>query len=504
MQENTNKAIAINSLIMYMRMGLKTIIVLFTTRFALQALGCVDYGLFSVLGSIITFMGVFNTIMISTCNRFLAVAIGKGNADEINKVFNINLAIFLGCAIGLLIIMLPIGTWYVVHHINYDGPIKNALVVFYFAIIGSIASTIATPYNGLIMAKERFLLFCSVDVIMNLINLVVAILIVYFFLYKLYIYTFFNSITITIPALIYYLYCRHHFPELVKFRIIKDINSYKKVFSFSGWVSYGAVACIIKNQGATLLINSFFTTAMNTALGVATNLSQCVITFANNLTQPMQPQITKSYAAGNFKRTDELLTMSTKFSFLLMLLVSVPLIIETEWILKLWLGDVPPYAVSFTILLIIDNLVTSFNSGLSLVIFADGRIALYQFVINTLRLLSIVVAYIALRFLSIPQALFYVYIAFSVLIVFSTQWCLYKTLNYDISTLFKESYIPSFKVLCLILPILYFSFIAHPLLHIIFTLIILVTIEFFIGLNRKERNFIQTSMRSLINKVFLT
>ena len=183
-----------------------------------------------------------------------------------------------------------------------------------------------------------------------------------------------------------------------------------------------------------------------------------------------------------------------------MLLVSVPLVIETEWILNLWLGEVPPYAVSFTILLIIDNLVTSFNSGLSLVIFADGRIAMYQLVINSLRLLSLVAAYFALKFFVIPQVLFYVYIVFSVLIVFSTQWCLHKTLNYDITRLIKKSYIPSLKVLVLVLPLIFLNISIHPLLRIVVILTILLIIEYFVGLSKIERNYINSSLRSLANR----
>ena len=131
MQENTNRAIALNSIIMYARMGINTVLALLTTRFALKALGVADFGLFSVLGSIISFMGVFNTIMLSTSNRFIAVAIGKGDEELINRTFNINVLIFISCAILLLIIGCPLGDWYVRNHINYDGPIENALINYF-------------------------------------------------------------------------------------------------------------------------------------------------------------------------------------------------------------------------------------------------------------------------------------------------------------------------------------------------------------------------------------
>lgn len=475
---------------MYARMGINTILALITTRYALQALGVNDFGLFSVLGSIISFMGVFNTIMMSTCNRFLAVAIGKGIPKDINKTFNINLSIFLGCAAILLLIGLPLGDWYVRNNINYEGPIENVLIVFYFAVIGSVISTLATPYNGLLMAKERFFLFSFVDVAIHILRFCVVIALVYYFEQKLLIYTILQATTVALPALVYWIYCKRLFPNIIRFRFVKDKSAYKEVFSFSGWVSIGAISCVVRAQAAALLVNNFFNTAMNTALGIGNSLNHYVMMFANNLTQPMQPQITKSYAAGNYERTNELLVMSTKFSFLMMLLIGSPFFVSAEWIIHLWLGQVPPYAVNFTVLLIIDNIVMSFNMGLSLILFADGRIALYQIVINTLRLAAVGVAYLVLRKGVEPQALFYTYIAFSALIVIATQWCLYKTLHYDNKPLIKKSYIPSLSVLAMFLPIMLVPDSVHPLLRIVLAMSYLVILEFLIGLSTKERVFI--------------
>lgn len=497
MKENTNKAILINSLILYVRMAINTILALFTTRFALQALGVNDFGLFSLVGSIITFMGIFNTIMLSTCNRFMAVSIAKGDNDDINKTFNINFFIFLVCAIILLVIGLPLGDIYIRNYLHYDGLLRNALLVFYFSIIGSTISTLATPYNGLLIAKERFLLFSSVDVFLHIVRFVVVILLVYYWDNKLLIYTILQASTMALPALIYVLYCKRAFPDIVRIRMVKDKESYKVVFKFSGWVSIGAFASVIRNQAAAVLVNTFFDTIMNTALGIANSLNHYVTLFSNNLTQPIQPQITKNYAAGNHERTDKLLVMSTKFSFLLMLLIGSPFFVSADWIIQLWLGQVPPYTVSFTILLIIDNIVMSFNSGLSLLLFADGRIALYQITINILRLLAVFVGYFVLKAGMEPQFLFLTYIFFSLLIVISTQFCLKRTLNYNNKTLIKNSYIPSLIVLILFIPILQIPSTAHPIVRIIIAVSYLLLLEFFIGLSKNEKQFVYKKISKL-------
>lgn len=501
MLENTNKAIAINSLVMYARIGINTILALFTTRFALQALGVMDYGLFSVLGSIISFMGIFNTIMLSTCNRFLAVAIGKGNIHEINKTFNINLAIFVGCAIFMLIVGLPLGHWYVSHHINYDGPIENVIIVYYFSIVGSIVSTLATPYNGLLIAKERFLLFSAVDVILHVIRFAVVLMLIYYFEEKLLIYTVLQALTIAIPALIYWGYCHRTFPEIVSFKIIKDKAAYKDVFKFSGWVAYGAVAFVIRNQAAALLINAFFNTVMNTALGIGNALNHYVTLFANSITQPMQPQITKCYAAGNYRRADDLLALSTKLTFLVMMFVGIPFFVSTEWILQLWLGKVPDYAVNFTILLIIDNIVLSFNSGLSLILFADGRIALYQIIINTLRLFAVVIAYFVLRSGAAPEWLFITYIVFSVMIVLGSQWCVKYTLKYDFNTLIKKAYFPSLLTMIFICPLFLIPGYIKPWIRIIVSLAYYTLIVLFVGLDKHERQSLNLILQRTILKI---
>lgn len=490
MQENTNKAIAINSLINYVKMFICTILSLFTTRFALQALGIDDFGLYSVLGSIISFIGIFNTIMVSTCNRFLSVAIGKGNTNEINKQFNVNLIIFWTIAIIMFVVAYPLGDWYVHNHINYNGPIENAMMVFLLSIVGSILSTLATPFNGLLMAKERFIVFGIVEIFSHFIRFIVAFLLLNHFEDKLLIYTLTMALCTACPLIVFWCYCRHHFQELVRWNLVRDKKLYQQVFAFSGWVSYGAIAWVARNQGAALLVNAFFNTAMNTALGLANSLNAYIMLFANNLTQPIQPQITKSYAAGNLKRTDELLIMSTKYSFMLMFLVSCPFFVSAEWLIGFWLGEVPPFLVSFMTLLIIDNLVQSFNLGIANIIFASGKIAMYQFVINTLRLLAIAVAYFVLRLENEPQTLFYTYISFSSIAIFATQWCLHKTLHYNVHNLVLKSYLPSLSIALLFLPILFIPETWHALIRIIIALGYLIILEFTIGLSKSEKRTI--------------
>ena len=201
MIENTNRAIAVNSLVLYGRIAITTLCSIFATRFALQALGNTDYGLYSVLGGIISFVAIFNTIMLSSTNRFIAIALGKGNVEEVNKQFNVCLAIHIFIAIVTLLLAIPFGEWYINRFINYEGNIKDAVLIYDISIIGSVISFVGVPYNGLLMAKEKFIVFSAVDVIAGVIKLAVSSLLIEVIGNRLLIYAIALSTLTAVPLL---------------------------------------------------------------------------------------------------------------------------------------------------------------------------------------------------------------------------------------------------------------------------------------------------------------
>lgn len=496
MQENTNKAIAYNTIVLYIRLVITSICSLFISRFSLQALGVVDYGLFSVVGGFISFIAIFNTIMLSTSNRFIAVAIGRGDEEEINRQFNVNLVIHIAIAIITLITVIIIGDWYILRFINYDGDISDALFVYHVTVIGSIITFIGVPYNGLLMAKEKFIVFCSLDVISSIMKLIVTYLLVDHFVNKLSIYTWTTVILTTYPTLIYYIYCKIKYPQIVGLKLVKEKQSYKEVFKFSFWVGYGAVATVGKNQGAALLVNAFFNTVMNTALGIASSINAIIGTFSHNVTKPIAPQITKSFAAGDKERSLQLLVFSSKMCFMLMLMAAAAFLIEPEWLFTIWLGEVPPFVVQFTTLVIIDALLDSLNSGISELVFASGRIKCFQISINTLRLISIAAAYFILKLGGPSYSLLYAYIGFTVIAIAVRQWILHRDLGIDNLWLFKKSYFPCLMIASLFVVLSLIPMPVHPLLHIIIVLTVLLFIELFIGFSESERK----SIRNMIKK----
>lgn len=489
MEENTNKAIVINTFIMYFRLVVISICSLITTRFAIQALGITDFGLFSVVGSVVIFISLLNTVMLTASNRFIATAIGKKDDKLVNDTFNVNLLIHFSIACITLLIAFPLGDWYILHNINYDGDINTALDVYNITIIGAIVSFVGVPYSGLMLAKERFLAFCLVDIAFYLFKMFGAFSL-FLFTNKLLAYALVISVFSAFPSFFYAAYCNRRFKLFSKIRFVRDAQLYKEVLSFSVWIGYGALATLAKTQGGALIINKFFNTIMNTALGVATSISTLFQQVAANIGKSMTPQITKSYAAGDINRSESLAIACSKYTFLLLFLTSTPFLVEPAFILKLWLGEVPPYASLFTRLLIVDALVISLNAGIPELIFASGKIKWYQLIVNTLLIVSVVVGFFVLLYGAPAYYLQITYIAFSVIIFIVRQFVLNIVVKFNNWRLIKESYIPCFSVVLLYIPYFLVYSVLPSIANILLSLVYVIALITVVGLGEAERDHI--------------
>lgn len=493
---NQNKLIVVNSIILYVRLVIVSICGLLTTRYSLLALGVDDFGLFSVVGGVVSFIAIVNTIMLSTSNRFIAVAIGKGNIDEIQKTFNVNLVIHVMIAVCTAIIALPLGHWYILNNINYVGDVNNVLIVYNYTIFGSIISFVGVPYNGLLLAKEKFLVFCLTDILSSIVRLVFSYLLVFHFVDKLLVYSIIVSLTTAYPTLVYFIYCSHEYKSIVKFCFVRDVCLYKEVLYFSVWVGVGAIVQILKTQGTALIINSFFNTIMNAALGVANSVNNILLTFSNNVHKSIAPQIVKSFSRGDIGRSTTLVVLSSKISFLIMFSISTPFILYPEVIFGLWLGEIPPYVISFTLLIIIDNLITSLNAGIPDMVFASGKVKIYQIFVNSILGLSVVAGYYALKFGAPAEGLLISYILFSLIVLFVRQIIINRIIRFDNRAIFWGSYIPSIIISALYIPIIYLKPFLNIYVYIVLSVIYLIFLIFIIGLQKKERNIILSLLKS--------
>jgi len=286
-------------------------------------------------------------------------------------------------------------------------------------------------------------------------------------------------------------------PEYVRLKIVKDRKKYTEVLTFSAWVAYGAVIQIAREQTIPIFLNAFFNTLMNAAYAVSAQVKAGINMFAANLSKPISPQITKNYVSGNFERCNQLMVSSSKLSFLALLAISSPFIVDTNYVLSIWLDKVPEYTTIFTRLVIIEALVSTVNLGISEYIFASGRIKNFQIWVNTVYLLGIIASFLVLQFGGPPQSVLYAMIGASAANVIVRQLILHFEFGYDNMILVRGSYLPSLLVLILFLPAVFLSRIIHPLIAIVIAVLWLAVLILSIGLTKQERGILLRFVKQL-------
>ena len=494
---NNNKNLIKNSFLLFIRLIITSVFGLVATRILLDILGVSDYGLYNVVGGIVILMGFLNTVMCTTTFRFIAFEMGRNDEAAINKVFNISLLIHLGIALLVILFGLTIGNWYIDNHLNINiEQTSRAKFVFMFSIIAVVLNIISIPFQGLITALEKFSILVSVEIIKSILNLSLVVSLIYILGDKLEIYAVLMSFLALIPFFIYMYYCKKKFKLFTKWKVSKDKSKYIEMFSFSGWVMFGAAASVSQRQGSVLLINSFFGTILNTSFALAYQVNSFVTMFAQNIGQAAVPQITKSYSGGENERVLNLVTYISKYSFFLMLIPSIPILVETEYLLKLWIIDVPEYTVIFTQLIIINGLSDSMRSGTPAAIQSSGKIKWFQIIMGSIQFISIPISYLLFKLNFLPFYILLVFILTSFANTIIGLILLKKILNFNIKFLIKESYLRILYIIVLMIP-LYFGmkFFDQSIYRFFTTLLtstvwILIVIYFF-GLNTQEKNIVK-------------
>lgn len=497
-----NRLIISNSIYLYIRLIIVSLIGLVVTRVVLKNLGVNDFGIFTVVGGVVSLIGFINTVMLSVSNRFITFEIGKGTLTSINRIFNVSFNIHVFIAVSIILIGLPVGEWYIHNYLNVPlGRLNDAIWVLRFSILGSVISFIGVPYNGLLIAKEKFLLYSIVEVTVSISKLIIAYIIGFIATQRLITYTALMAVVTALPTIIYVIYSRKCDFELVKYKFYKKWKYYKEIFSFSVWVGYGALATVGKAQGANLIINYFFGAALNAALGIANSVNGIIITFAQSVGRAISPQITKSYAAGNRQRTEDLVIAASKYTFLLLLLPALPIFLEIDFILNLWLVDVPTHTANFIRLMLIDALIRALNAGVPEAIFASGRIKWYQLIINTIFLLSLPTAFVVLKLGAKPEALLLTYIGISIIALVIRQVLLYYIVGFNTKRLLLKSYLPSILVCVSLTPLFLFPFNhIHSIGVIVIAVFYLLLSVLILGFNRQERGYILQTVHSTLKK----
>jgi O-antigen/teichoic acid export membrane protein len=501
-----NKMIVKNSLILYIRLFLTSIIGLISVRYILLALGASDYGLYSVVGGIVFMMAFLNNVMISATYRFIAFELGKGDTGEVNKVFNISLIIHLSLVVLTILLAETMGVFYIKNYLNIaEGKIGDALFVFRFSILSAVFSIFSVPYQGLITAKEKFIVTASVEVIRSILALCVVFLVLIYSGNRLRLYALMIALISVIPPIIYFLYTKFKYARFIKWNFQYGKGKYKEMIDFSIWILFGALAAAAEIQVSVIIINLFFGTVINAAFAIATQVNNIVKLFAQSLNKAVIPQITKNYSRGNTQRYMQLVIYSSKYSFFLIMILSVPILLETKYLLNLFLKEVPNYTITFVQIMVINAMIHVMNAGIPAAIQATGKIKYFQIIISTLKLLALPIGYFLFKSGHEPYFMPLAFTMVSIISLIIEQILLKLLFQFNVKEFFLKAY---WKMILVTLPVLpmfliipffdegFYRFIAFST----FSVICLLILIYMVGMETMEKTIIRTQIKQIIFK----
>jgi len=504
---NENALIIKNSVLLYIRLIIVSIVTLLASRFILHALGASDFGLYHVVGGVVTMMAFVNVVMISTTYRFIAFEIGRGDLENIKKIFNISFVIHLFIALIIIVFAFTFGIIYIKYFLNIPvGKYNDAVFVFSFSVFAAIITIVSVPLQGLLIAKEKFSITVPVEILKSIVNLLIIILVVYYTGNKLRLYAVLFVLVSAIPPVFYFLYCKKQFNEIITWDFQKDRLKYKEMVKFSGWIMFGAASNVGESQGSALMINYFFGTVLNAAFGIANQVNTVVKMFSQSLGQAIIPQITKSYSSGSIDRSLQLVIYASKYSFFLMLIPALPILLETDFILNVWLKDVPLYTKIFVQIMLLNALISSMSAGVSATVQATGNIKYFQIILGSIMLLGLPIAFFCFNLGFPPYSILWIYSLVALFSFIIQNLLLRKILHFDVTLYLKKSIIKIFFVSISVLPLFIIrSFFEAGLFRFVFmtclaVIFVLFTVYLF-GIEQNERNIIKQLKHKFFNKI---
>lgn len=499
---SNNKRIAKNTLLLYFRMLFIMVVNLYTSRVVLNTLGVEDYGVYNVVGGVVVMFSFISSSLGGASSRFITYDLGKGDVNRLEKTFGNVLSIHILLALVMLVLAETIGLWFVMNKLQVpENRVAATHWVYQFSVLSFLANVISVPYSASVIAHERMKAFACISVADAVLKLLVVYLLVLTLYDKLIVYGALLFCVCLFDRVAYGVYCNIHFEE-TKARISIDKKQFKEMLSFAVWTMNGNLAVVGYTQGINILLNMFFGPVVNAARGIAVQVQGVVHNFCYNFQMALNPQLTKGYAQQDFFHMHQLLKLSSKFSFFLLLIICLPLILEAPLVLKWWLGIVPEHTVNFLRLILCSTMLIAMSNPLVVSIHATGKIKRFQAIEGTLLLSIVPIAYILLKFFSIsPEQVFCVHIVVEMI----TQYARVRIVLPQISMTVKDYYvnvvIPIMKVsiIATIIPfICYLRMI--PSLRTFFIVCIVSALSslfaiYIFGCTKKERFFVKDRIR---------
>lgn len=494
---SNNKRIAKNTLLLYFRMLFMMAVSLFTSRVVLNTLGVEDYGINNVVGGVVAMFSVLSGSMSSSISRFITFELGKGDKKRLKTVFSTGINIQLGMSLIILLVAEAAGVWFLNYKMNIpEERMYAANWVFQCSILTFILGLLSVPYNAAIIAHEKMSAFAYISIIEVTLKLIIVYLLTISPYDRLITYSILFMLVGVLIRLIYGYYCKRHFEECT-YHLVYDKAILKSMTSFAGWNFLGNGAYMLNTQGVNILMNMYFGVAVNAARGVATQVDAALKQFVNNFTTAVNPQITKSYAQGDLSNMHKLVCRSAKFSAFLMMFFAVPIILETDTILSLWLKNPPAYASVFLKWIIISSFMdTVLANSLVTSMFATGDIKKYQIIVTTVGCLVFPLSWLAFQLGFEPQVGYMLYFVIYSILLFVRLYLLRDMVKLPIMMYVREVLFKVTTVMAIsfVIPSILLFVIDEDLLRLVAVVLLSMTVTtvttYLIGLNDGEKKYI--------------
>ncbi len=501
-----NKRIAKNTAFLYIRMILVMAVSLYTSRVILQALGANDFGLYSVIGGVVALFSIISGSLSSAISRFLTFSLGKGDINQLKSIFANSLFIQI-VLIGIIIVLLvPFSIWFIANKMNINSNMYTATYwVFAFSVATFCINLLSVPYNAVIISHEKMSVFSVVSIIDVALKLGISFLIMLFSSYRLIIYSVLLLASSLVVQSIYMIYCRHCFAEC-KTGISADKALLKEIGSFAGWNFIGSASMIMRNQGNNVLLNMFFGTIVNAAYAICMQVNNAVTQLSSNFMTSVNPQITKYYAQNKIPECISLMFRSSRMSFYLTWILASVILIHTEYILHLWLANVPEYTTTFVRLILMISLIESISIPLITGMLATGNIRNYQFVVGGGQMLNLPLSYLALKCGASSASPLMIAVGISLVCLVSRLIMLKKLIPFSIVIFLKHVILRDIIVvlLSMLIPIAIIilhapadNFLGLVWQSLICFICVIVTI-YYCGCTQQEKRFISEKLTIII------
>lgn len=500
----SNRRIAKNTVMLYMRMIVMTLIGIYTSRVILQTLGVQDFGVYQAVGGVLGMFGIVTSSLSTAVSRYLTFELGRGDLQQLKKVFSTSINVQFAIAASIVIFGCSIGWWFVNYKMNIpDGRIAAANWVLFCIVLSAAVSLVSVPYGSSIVSHERM----SVYAYMSILDVVLKLSIV-FALYlspfdKLKTYAVLLLSVSLLMRYIYYRYCKKQFAEC-RYQFVYDKQLIKDMTKFAGWSFFGNGAWILNTQGVSILINIFFGVTLNAARGIASQIEGLVTTFVNNFMVALSPQITKLYASGDLKNMHTLICRGSRFSFFLMIFLGVPCCLETRRLLMIWLGVVPEYTVIFTRLSFISSICTLLGYTLVTAQYATGDIKRYQIIITIFGAWVFPLTWLAFALGGSPIWTYIVYSFVYFILIFVRIYLVKDMIHMPWTRYVNEVLVKGSVVLaiCMIPPLSLHLFLPDTIYRFILVFVVSLVFSagviFWIGMYPEERDGLVRMIRSFV------